>query len=371
MRRNRACYTGAGILPLTIGLAPAKTVNPVVQRSHETASGTEKQMRYCYANRRFTLYPQSVDSWDLSPENYTDDFLKRVRDTGFDALEIGTEVIDKIGSGNGNEAGVREFATRLDGFGLKVGALRSGGTLTDAKNGATNRARLGRAVKYAGWLGAEIVNGALGSPTRYPGHPPGSIPASQHGWPVAQDSSKEAMMNVYDEMAGLYQRECDVAADTGVTLSVEVHQNSPVDNSWSAKLLTEKVDRKNFGINPDVGNVLWTYDVPEEESDHFMRECAPVAVYWHCKNLHRIYHPENQRSVFIRVPLPDGEIDYRFAISAMADAGYSGYMAIEGAWSGDQWASDQRSLDYAKGIWAELETGKTAAAGNSVGAATA
>jgi hypothetical protein len=30
-------------------------------------------------------------------------------------------------------------------------------------------------------------------------------------------------------------------------------------------------------------------------------------------------------------------------------------MAIEGAWSGDQWHADERSLEYAKAIWAEVE----------------
>ena len=32
----------------------------------------ETNMRFCYAHRRFTLYPQSVNSWDLSSENYSE-----------------------------------------------------------------------------------------------------------------------------------------------------------------------------------------------------------------------------------------------------------------------------------------------------------
>ena len=34
-------------------------------------------MRFCYAHRRFTLYPQSVDTWDVHPDNYTPEFLDR------------------------------------------------------------------------------------------------------------------------------------------------------------------------------------------------------------------------------------------------------------------------------------------------------
>ena len=32
-------------------------------------------MKYCYANRRMTLYPNSVDPWALSPDDYTKEFL--------------------------------------------------------------------------------------------------------------------------------------------------------------------------------------------------------------------------------------------------------------------------------------------------------
>ena len=308
-------------------------------------------MRFCYAHRRFTLYPQSVNTWDLSAENYTDEFLARVEELGFDALEVGLEVLMKLET----EQKVRDFASKLEDHGLAVGAIRSGGTLHDARNAPRNRERLDDAIRFSGWSGAEVVNGAMSAPSRHPGHPPGSVPGSQSGWPVSQDASRDAMLSVYDVLATVFQAACAKAADVDTNVVVEVHQNSPVDNSWSALLLTEKVDRPNFGINPDIGNILWTYDVPEESSDEAIDRIAPVAKYWHCKNLHRVYHPENSRSVFLRVPLTDGEIDYRYGITAMHNAGYSGYMAIEGSWAGDQWHHDARSLDYVKAIWAELE----------------
>ncbi|GIT58268.1 MAG: hypothetical protein Ct9H300mP19_02160 [Dehalococcoidia bacterium] len=58
----------------------------------------------------------------------------------------------------------------------------------------------------------------------------------------------------------------------------------------------------------------------------------------------------------MRVPFPDGEIDYRYAMSAMHNAGYSGDMTIEGAWAGDPWHNDAKSITYAKQIWDELES---------------
>jgi sugar phosphate isomerase/epimerase len=238
---------------------------------------------------------------------------------------------------------------------MPIGCVRSGGTLTDARHGPRNRERLAKAIQLAGWVGATVVNSALSAPARRPGHPPGSLPGSQHGWPVSQDASRDAKLPEYEALAKACQAACDRAADAGVTLAVEVHQNSLVDNSWSARLIHRLVDRRNFGVNPDLGNVYWTYDVPEESAEDCIRQLAPIAVYWHCKNLHRIYHPEMQRSVFVRVPLPDGEIDYRFAVTAMRAAGYAGYMAIEGASAGDQFHADWKSLAYAKTVWAELD----------------
>ena len=61
-----------------------------------------------------------------------------------------------------------------------------------------------------------------------------------------------------------------------------------------------------------------------------------------------------RRSFFARVPLPEGDIDYRFAIAAMLAANYPGYLAIEGAQLGDQLTQDRRGLEYARALLSEL-----------------
>ena len=55
------------------------------------------------------------------------------------------------------------------------------------------------------------------------------------------------------------------------------------------------------------------------------------------------------------MPLPDGEIDYRFAISAMHDAVFDGYLAIEGATQVDQLHADRRSFEYVRHVLGEVE----------------
>jgi len=97
------------------------------------------------------------------------------------------------------------------------------------------------------------------------------------------------------------------------------------------------------------------YDTPEETCEDAIKELAPISNYWHCKNLVRVNHPENQRSVFLRETILGGEIDYRFSIEAMHQSNYSGLMALEGVFAGDQFYSDRLSLNYCKELWSELE----------------
>jgi sugar phosphate isomerase/epimerase len=133
-----------------------------------------------------------------------------------------------------------------------------------------------------------------------------------------------------------------------------MHHSSPVDNSWSARLLHELVDRPNFGINPDIGNVAWAYHEAEESPEDNVEALADISVYWHCKNVVRVNHPENERSIAWKVSLGDGEMDYRFLMTAMVAAGYDGYVVIEGGRVGDQFEMDTRSLHYMRKLESEV-----------------
>ena len=146
------------------------------------------------------------------------------------------------------------------------------------------------------------------------------------------------------------------AGGLGIDVTIEVHQQSITDNSWSTLHVLDLIDSPHVFANPDLGNVYWCYDIPEESTEDAIVALAPRSKYWHCKNLQRVHIPENEHSIFIRVPLPDGEIDYRFAISAMHDAGFDGYLAVEGMTQGDQITADRRSLDYVKQVLREVES---------------
>jgi sugar phosphate isomerase/epimerase len=144
------------------------------------------------------------------------------------------------------------------------------------------------------------------------------------------------------------------AAELGVKISVEIHQHCLADNSASGRSLMERVGHPVVGLNPDLGNVYWNYHTPEEASEAAITAMAPRSYYWHMKNLVRVHVPQHEHSIFLQVPLPDGDIDYRFAVSAMLAAGYQGDLAIEGLRLGDQLRGDGRSLAYVRELLKEL-----------------
>lgn len=305
-------------------------------------------MKIAYAFRANRQYPfdGSGPGNELPPAPHRETFLRGVRELGADGLELG---IESFGGWQGvSESAARESARQLADAGTPVVCIRGGSGFASPKAAITARARLEANIRLAAWTGTNLINTTVGVGYRDPRQP-----GAQTGAPISQGSSRLATAEDFERTAREFAALGDLAADLGVTISIEVHQNSIVDNSWSALHLLQLIDRPNVGINPDLGNILWTYDVPEETSEAAIVALAPHAKYWHCKNLYRVYMPHDERAVFLLTPLPDGDIDYRFAIKAMQAAGYDGYMAVEGVRYGDTQGKDARSIQYARSLIAE------------------
>jgi sugar phosphate isomerase/epimerase len=305
-------------------------------------------VKICYAFRANRIYPFE----GKGPGNELPDgesraaFLAKVRTLGVDGLELG---ITSFGGPDGvTEASAKDLARRLADDGTPVLCIRGGGGFDNPMTARQHRKAWEANIKLAAWTGANLVNSTVCS-----GQRDKRLPGYLTGEPKPQISSRHALQSDFEANARQLREVADLAADHGVTISIEVHQHSIVDNSWSALLLHEMVGRKNFGINPDLGNIYWTFDVPEETSEAAIKALAPVATYWHCKNLYRVHLPHDERSVFLRAALPDGEIDYRFAIAAMQAAGYQGCLAIEGSNTGDQFGRDAKSVAFVRSILSE------------------
>ena len=121
-------------------------------------------MRFCYAFRRFSDYPYLGNAFDMDPKRLSDKFLNRVKEMGFDGIELGMECLDRVGG----EKKLSELATRLESFGTPVLAIRSGGLMIDPKTGEENVERVKRAIKFAKILNSEVINGAISGPPKSP-----------------------------------------------------------------------------------------------------------------------------------------------------------------------------------------------------------
>ncbi len=296
-------------------------------------------MKIAYAFRRQVLYPHQ--GTDFATVEHRARFLKQVKEIGFDGIELGVGVFGL--------PDVESLRSELEDVGIPCVVIRGGGGFTNPRTATRNRKTLEAAVRFAAQIGAGIVNTTVGTP---PVDARGK--GTERGETVSQGASRTATEEDYERTAREISTVAKIAEDGGVEISIEVHQHSIVDNSWSALHLIELIDAPNVGINPDLGNIYWTYDIPEESCEDAIAALAPHSKYWHCKNLRRIHIPDLQRSIFLRVPLPDGDIDYRFAIKAMLAAGYDGYLAIEGMRLGDQFHGDEKSVAYVKSVIEEL-----------------
>jgi sugar phosphate isomerase/epimerase len=302
-------------------------------------------MKLCYAPRRGVFYPdQSEDRSELPGRDPK--YLKLVREAGFEAVEIQAARADR------SEREVRDRGAELRDAGLPVAAVRAGGhsgAVAHPREGARARAIMRAAVDYAAWIGAGVINATCSTPA----HSPGMPGAARQGERVAQGASRYATEADFVETARRLREIAVLAADRGLVMTVEVHQGSLVDNSWSALHMLELIDLPNVGVNPDLANILREFEQPEETCEAAIVALAPVTKYWHVKNMRRVPIPELNRTALLKVALDEGDIDFRFAMSTMAAAGYDGYVAVEGAIAGDQLTQDFRSAAYARRLMAE------------------
>ena len=137
---------------------------------------------------------------------------------------------------------------------------------------------------------------------------------------------------------------CARAADAGLRVVVEMNENSIVDRASRVLTLLDMTDAENLGVNPDLGN-LTRVSVPMIEPWYeTLLAVAPRTTYWHVKNNLRLEHPSG---IVATHPsqLEDGVIDYRFALSCLLNAGFTGPVVIESYW-GDRLRFLQRGRAY-------------------------
>jgi sugar phosphate isomerase/epimerase len=304
-------------------------------------------MKLAFSVRGLNTYPHR---WpEPAPPATRDRVLAWAKRVGFDGIELEDIWLDFYRL---NDAEVLALKRQLDAHGLPAAAFKAPGkSLCHPAVAGRNIELLRRAVEIAALLETKIVSISLPAPI-------GLYSVGPHGYlglATSPGASRDASDADFEITAERLAALADLARPLGVALAIEIHQNSVADNSSGALRLLQLANRPNIGINPDLGNIYWTYAVPEERPEDAILTLAPHTIYLHCKNLRRVYVPELERAVFLRAPLADGDIDYRFAVAALKAAGYQGYLLLEGADVGDQYEWSRRSLEYVRGLLRELE----------------
>lgn len=146
---------------------------------------------------------------------------------------------------------------------------------------------------------------------------------------------------------------CDFAAARGVDVNIELYEDSLFCTAADATRLTEAVDRKNFGINPDLGNIIRAATPLREPWLVTFRGCVDHMTYWHLKNYTRSTPSQGGPFAVAATALGDGTIDYRLAVTEALRAGYAGPFVIE-HYGGDALWMQERGRRYLERLLEDL-----------------
>ena len=229
-------------------------------------------MKIAYAFRRSTYYPfEAGAAWSLPDERALPDYLGKVRDIGFDGVELGLE---SFGGLDATENEAKELQKRLTDAGTPCVSIRAGGALCYPQTAKLNRQRLEKAVEIASWIGASVVNTALSGPPQNRMLDTGpSGAAESHG------SSQMASQEDFIRTAKALREVGAMAGDNGIDITIEVHQHSIADNSWSTLHLLELADSPFVARQPGLGQcTVELCRAGRDDGTVYIRACGALQV---------------------------------------------------------------------------------------------
>ena len=305
-------------------------------------------MKVAFGLMGVNWYPFSFARGQPAPDDVTRKVFDWARSAGFDGVEMEDCWVDFY---EYPDQQVLAFRSMLDALGMPVPCFKvRHKSLCDPEVGEENKQKLTRSLEIASLLGARIVSVSLAkSPDAY-GVPEGDLIGRTCPPGSSQDASDQDFERTVEALSSIGAH----AKGLGVSVAIEVHQFSVADTSESTLKLLDAVGLDNIRVNPDLGNMVWAYEEPAESWDQGLMALAPWTIWWHCKNMHRVHVPELHRAFFVPSSLAEGEIDYRYAIAIMRQAGYEGHLLIEGVHNHDMLSLSKKSLEYVRSVLSHL-----------------
>jgi sugar phosphate isomerase/epimerase len=200
-----------------------------------------------------------------------------------------------------------------------VSAIRC--SVLDQDSGLANLAYSHRTIEAAAQLGCSVVSVGLHQP----------LTSEQREalwfWTVggpACDESPESWQLAVQRLRELGQH----AQDVGITLSLEMYEDTLLGSASSALRLLQDIDHPAVGLNPDLGNLFRMHrDIESFQS--CVEALLPVSNYWHVKSYYRDVEPATGAVVTVPAPMLSGSMDYRTAIKTAISLGYASPFCVE------------------------------------------
>lgn len=227
------------------------------------------------------------------------DFLRYARETGYGYVELATG--DVWGRDVENpEKKAEEVRKEVESFGLKIGNLSAGNDFIVLEEEAIKAQvkRMGRICGLARILGTYLIRTEGGSPKD-------SVPKER--WVEA--------------MTGCLTRCVDAAEKNGVSFAVDNHGHVTNDGDLQVELF-QRVGSKRVGANMDTMNYRWAgHDL--KKIAHFYEIVAPYTLHTHMKD------GTGSLREYRGAALGEGEIDLKYAVKCLKNAGYNGVYCAE------------------------------------------
>ncbi|MDV7145580.1 sugar phosphate isomerase/epimerase family protein [Tropicimonas sp. TH_r6] len=129
------------------------------------------------------------------------------------------------------------------------------------------------------------------------------------------------------------QELADHAKEVGISIAMEMYEDTYIGTPESAVRFVTDVDRDNVGICADIGNLVRLHR-PMPKWNEMLAQVAPFMKYWHVKNYIRDEDPATGTYSSAPVPIEFGIINYREAIRMALAEGFASPILLE-SYGGD------------------------------------
>jgi len=267
--------------------------------------------------------------------------LAWARRAGFEGVDVADAWMNWYVVGDDE---LTDFRRQIEDAGLVCCALNPYRcVLARHESAVENEMKLYRSLEVARLLGAGLLNLALSVP--FPSRMSDEERARRQRELARGEEYSDAD---FEATAAKLRKLADRAADDGVALSIELHDDGMTDRSEHVMRLHGMVDRPNLGVNPDLQNG-YRVPYPTEDWRTALLALAPATNFWHVKSCTRRYVPETGRYRSGRASLRDGDIDHRWALTKLVEAGFDGWISVESG-GGDALRQAEGDLRYLRGL---------------------